>query len=83
MSHALVLFGCPSLATGLPVLAYLGPGAGLSAIGTILAFVVVVLLLTVGFLWYPLKRLMRARKAKAAHAEPPPSPESDRATNLP
>jgi len=38
--------------------AYVGPGAGLSAIGSVLSFVVVILLLIIGLLWYPLKRII-------------------------
>lgn len=47
--------------TPLPQLAhaYIGPGAGLSAIGTLVALVGAVLLAIVGFVWYPLKRLLR------------------------
>ena len=40
-------------------LAYIGPGAGLSAIGTAVAVVGAFLLLIVGFVWYPIKRLLR------------------------
>jgi hypothetical protein len=43
--------------------AYVGPGAGLGAIAVTLAVVAGVVLLVVGFLWYPLKRLLRSRKA--------------------
>ncbi len=39
--------------------AYIGPGAGLSAIGTLVALIGAVLLAIVGFIWYPLKRLLR------------------------
>lgn len=39
--------------------AYIGPGAGISAIGSLLALVAAVLLAIVGFVWYPLKRLYR------------------------
>lgn len=42
-----------------PAFAYIGPGAGLSAIGTALALVATVCLAVVGFLWYPAKRLSR------------------------
>ncbi len=42
-----------------PSLAYVGPGAGLSAIGSILAFFGVVFLVILGFFWYPLKRLIK------------------------
>ena len=45
-------------------LAYIGPGAGLSAIGTFLAVVGAVILLIVGFVWYPVKRLLRWLRAK-------------------
>jgi hypothetical protein len=38
--------------------AYIGPGAGISVIGTALAFVGAVIFVIVGFVWYPLKRLV-------------------------
>ena len=40
--------------------AYIGPGAGISVIGTAVAFVGSVLFAIVGFVWYPLKRLWMA-----------------------
>ncbi|NOC47428.1 hypothetical protein [Ruegeria sp. HKCCD7559] len=43
-------------------LAYIGPGAGLGAIGTLVALVGAVLLAIIGFVWYPVKRMMRRRK---------------------
>ncbi len=43
-------------------LAYVGPGAGLSAIGAALALVGAILLGIIGFLWYPIKRLMKRKK---------------------
>jgi cellobiose-specific phosphotransferase system component IIC len=51
-----------------PAAAYLGPGAGLSAIGSVLSLVVGIIVAVVGFLWYPFKRLMRkrAKPTKAA-----------------
>jgi len=52
-------FFLPSTAT-----AYVGPGAGLSAIGSLLALIAAVVLVVVGFLWYPLKRIMNKRKNK-------------------
>jgi len=39
--------------------AYVGPGAGLTAIGTLLAFLGAIGLALVGFVWYPVKRLIR------------------------
>ena len=41
--------------------AYVGPGAGLSAIGSVLAFIGAIFLLIVGFLWYPIKRLIKRK----------------------
>jgi len=46
--------------------AYLGPGAGLSAIGSVLSFLGVIVLLVAGFLWYPVKRLWRALRRRRA-----------------
>lgn len=43
--------------------AYIGPGAGLSAIGSLLALIGAVLLAIVGFVWYPVRRLLRRGKA--------------------
>jgi predicted PurR-regulated permease PerM len=39
--------------------AYVGPGAGLSALGTIVAFIGACLLIIIGFVWYPIKRLLK------------------------
>jgi len=47
-----------------PALAYVGPGLGLTAIGSALALVAAALLAIVGFVWYPLKRLIGRGKAK-------------------
>ncbi len=44
--------------------AYVGPGAGLSAIGSALALIGAILLGIVGFFWYPVKRLVRKYKAR-------------------
>jgi hypothetical protein len=46
-----------------PAAAYIGPGAGAGAIGVLIAVVLGATLLVVGFLWYPLKRVMRRRRA--------------------
>lgn len=49
-----------------PAWAYIGPGAGLSAIGSIVALFAAVGLAIVGFVWYPVKRLRRRRAEKSA-----------------
>ena len=56
LTFAVLLFAMPRAAE-----AYIGPGAGLSAIGTIIALIGAVLLAVVGFVWYPLKRILRKR----------------------
>lgn len=37
---------------------YVGPGAGLSAIGSLLALLAAIVMMIVGFFWYPIKRLL-------------------------
>lgn len=43
--------------------AYVGPGAGLSAIGSLLSIVAALVFALAGFVWYPLKRLFASRPA--------------------
>ena len=58
-------------------LAYIGPGAGLSAIGTVVALIGAFLLLIVGFVWYPMKRVLRGRKEnKNTDEKEPTDPKS-------
>ena len=45
-----------------PALAYIGPGSGLSAIGVFFALLAATIAALFGFLWYPIKRLLRKRK---------------------
>lgn len=46
-------------------LAYIGPGAGLSLVGSLLALFGAILLAIFGFVFYPVRRMMRRRKEKA------------------
>ncbi|MEO5330856.1 MAG: hypothetical protein H7839_02440 [Magnetococcus sp. YQC-5] len=41
-----------------PVNAYIGPGAGISAFGSLLSLIAVLFLVVVGFFWYPIKKLL-------------------------
>jgi hypothetical protein len=60
MSRALFFLAAALLlAAPLPAEAYIGPGAGISAIGTVVALLAAVALMVVGFVWYPIKRLRR------------------------
>ncbi|MEJ1968801.1 MAG: hypothetical protein WDN03_09270 [Rhizomicrobium sp.] len=45
--------------------AYIGPGAGLSAVGSLVALLGSVALGLIGFIWYPIKRLLKGRKRKS------------------
>jgi hypothetical protein len=49
-----------------PALAYVGPGAGLSAVGSLLALVAAIAVAAAGFLWFPIKRLVRRCSTKPA-----------------
>ena len=53
------------------VFLYIGPGAGLGAIGPLLSLVGAAALMVIGFVWYPIKRLMRRRRAARAASESP------------
>lgn len=43
-------------------LAYVGPGAGLSVLGALFALLAAIALAVVGFVWYPVKRLLLRRR---------------------
>ena len=45
-----------------PALAYVGPGAGIAAIGAFIAIFVAIVAAIFGFAYYPIKRLLRKRK---------------------
>ena len=55
--------------TASPAMAYLGPGLGLSAIGSVLSFLGVLFLMLVGFIWYPLKRQIAKMQSKKQSVE--------------
>lgn len=45
-----------------PAHAYIGPGAGLGALFTLVAILLGGFLLVMGFVWFPLKRALKKRK---------------------
>jgi hypothetical protein len=53
------LFTIAVLAYSPLALAYIGPGLGAGAIATVLGIVSGLLMLVVGIVWYPVKRLVR------------------------
>lgn len=62
MKINLVLGVVVAMVAATPALAYIGPGAGIGAIGTVVAVIGAVLLMIVGFVWYPVKRLLKRFK---------------------
>ena len=63
---SLALVAIPMVVASQPALAYIGPGAGITAIGAVVALIGAVILALFGFVWYPIKRLRRARRKNAA-----------------
>ena len=66
-SYALALVAM--LACSEPALAYVGPGAGLTVIGSLIALVTAVVAGIFGFVWYPLKRLFKRGKKPTSGAD--------------
>lgn len=52
-----------------PAHAYIGPGAGLGALFTLVAILLGGVLLVIGFVWFPLKRALKKRKNTEMKAE--------------
>lgn len=67
--HRIRAIGIGLLVIGLlpsPVFAYVGPGAGISIVGSIVGVLAAIFLAIVGFVWYPIRRLLKRRKAKVS-----------------
>ncbi|HEX9707069.1 MAG TPA: hypothetical protein VGA24_05465 [Steroidobacteraceae bacterium] len=65
---AAALVGVAILAASPDAPAYVGPGAGLSIVGSVLAFLAAIVAGILGFLWFPIRRMIRKRKEAAAKA---------------
>jgi hypothetical protein len=48
--------------------AYVGPGMGLGVIAAVVGFLTAILLAIAGMVWYPVKRMLRSRRAPAPAA---------------
>lgn len=59
-----------------PAQAYLGPGSGLTALGSVIALLGVIGLGILGFLWYPVKRLLKGIRG-SSDREPPVDGEAE------
>lgn len=69
----LFLLGCILAASTTDAYAYIGPGSGLSAIGSVVSVISAMLFAVVGFVWYPLKRLLRRGKSAMSTGSDAPS----------
>ena len=59
-----------------PAYAYVGPGVGAGTIAIVLGILSSIFLAFVGIIWYPVKRLIKGRKASKASREERSGPES-------
>jgi hypothetical protein len=66
LRRGVLLLTLISLSIAMPrsAFAYVGPGAGITVIGAALAFIAAAVFGVFGFIWYPLKRLVRALSRK-------------------
>jgi uncharacterized membrane protein len=53
-----------------PVLAYIGPGAGISVLGSLLGILGTIIIAIGAILFWPIRKMMKRRKAAAAATEP-------------
>lgn len=49
--------------------AYVGPGLGLGAVSSFFTLIGAIFLGIVGFIWYPIKRLLRMLRSRSSGAE--------------
>ena len=56
--------------------AYIGPGLGAGAIGTVLGVLGSIFLALFAVLYYPIKRIVKRRRARASAAAPQPGAKS-------
>jgi len=58
-----------NLVSGHIIMGYLGPGAAISSLGAFLALIAGIIVAFLGFLWYPIRRLMRKLRNPDDHEE--------------
>lgn len=57
----------------LPAQAYIGPGAGAGMIAVVLGILASIVMAFFAILWYPIKRLLKKRKAESRNESAEPS----------
>ena len=73
-THILAAAAVVAAVLASPAMAYIGPGAGVGAFGTLIALIGSAVLLIVGFVWYPIRRVLRRRRRRA-QSNAPTTPE--------
>jgi len=61
ISHSTFLFCLSFVFIPATAFAYVGPGTSLSAIGSLLALIFALVVAILGFLWFPIKRMLRKK----------------------
>ena len=59
------------LASAEPAYAYMGPGAGLAFLGSLIALIAALGVGVLGLVWYPLKRFIRSRRGSDGEEQDP------------
>ena len=62
MAKGFLFFVAIACITARPASAYIGPGAGISAIGAVFAAIAGIIVAIFGFVWYPVRRILRKKK---------------------
>ena len=61
---SLILLTCILLAMVSPALAYIGPGAGISVLGSLLSILATIVVAIGAIIFWPLRKFMKRRKAR-------------------
>jgi hypothetical protein len=64
MNRMYFYMALPFFLCAMPALAYIGPGAGLGALGAVLGFIIAILVAILIVLSWPIRLLLRKRKKK-------------------
>jgi len=64
----LILLTCILLASVSPALAYIGPGAGISVLGSLLSILATIVLAIGAIIFWPVRKFMKRRKARRESA---------------
>ena len=69
LSLSRILVGLVAMCLSASAMAYIGPGSGLGALGVLVGVIGAVILAIISFFWYPLKRLLGAKKQAEESSE--------------